>query len=39
LDPRGLVPLVNKIEWLRGDKRKTRDPHVLVTWVKEIAGY
>jgi len=23
----------------KGDERKTGDPHVLVTWVKEIAGY
>jgi hypothetical protein len=35
-DPRGLVPLVNKIGWLRRGQKDEVDPHVLVTWVKEI---
>ena len=38
-DPSGLVPLVNKVEWLRQASAKTTDPHVLVTWVKEIGGH
>ncbi len=38
-DPSGLVPLVNKVEWLRKTGAKTTDPHVLVTWVKEIGGH
>ena len=37
-DPSGLVPLVNKVGWLRQESAKTTDPHVLVTWVKEIGG-
>ena len=38
-DPSGLVPLVNKVEWLRQASAKTTDPHVLVTWVKEIGSH
>ena len=38
-DPSGLVPLVNKIGWLREASAKTTDPHVLVTWVKKIGGH
>ena len=38
-DPSGLVPLVNKVGWLRQESAKTTDPHVLVTWVKEIGGH
>ena len=38
-DPSGLVPLVNKVGWLRQASAKTTDPHVLVTWVKKIGGH
>ncbi len=38
-DPSGLVPLVNKVGWLREAGAKTTDPHVLVTWVKKIGGH
>ncbi len=38
-DPSGLAPLVNKVERLRQVSAKTTDPHVLVTWVKEIGGH
>ena len=38
-DPSGLVPLVSKVGWLRQESAKTTDPHVLVTWVKEIGGH
>ena len=38
-DPSGLVPLVNKVGWLREASAKTTDPHVLVTWVKKIGGH
>ena len=38
-DSSGLVPLVNKVGWLRQADVKTTDPHVLVTWVKKIGGH
>ena len=38
-DPSGLVPLVNKVGWLRQESAKTTDPHVLVTWVKKVGGH
>ncbi len=38
MDPSRLVLLVNKVQWLKPARAKTTDPHVLVTWVKEIGG-